>query len=160
MRLVKGDLLKLAEAGEFDIIIHGCNCFCTMGGGIARKIADRWPVVKNIDAKTVSGDRNKLGTYTSADVAVRGGFDKLKVINAYTQYSTSGVKDVFEYDAFIQVLASIANITNASNTKVRIGLPKIGCGLAGGNEKRIIGIIKAFSDKVAEKAEVTVVEYS
>lgn len=32
---IKGDLIKLALEGEFDVIAHGCNCFCTMGAGIA-----------------------------------------------------------------------------------------------------------------------------
>ena len=32
MFVVHGDLFKLAEQGEFDIIVHGCNCFNTMGG--------------------------------------------------------------------------------------------------------------------------------
>ena len=32
---VKGDLIKLTLEGEFDVIAHGCNCFCTMGSGIA-----------------------------------------------------------------------------------------------------------------------------
>ncbi len=31
MKMVKGDLLALADAGEFDIIMHGCNCFNVMG---------------------------------------------------------------------------------------------------------------------------------
>ena len=31
MKYIDGDLFKLAEQGEFDIVIHGANCFCTMG---------------------------------------------------------------------------------------------------------------------------------
>mgnify|MGYP001795501660 FL=1 len=38
MKTIKGDLVKLAIKGEFDLIIHGCNCFCTMGAGIAKTI--------------------------------------------------------------------------------------------------------------------------
>jgi O-acetyl-ADP-ribose deacetylase (regulator of RNase III) len=34
-----GDLLALALAGEFDAIVHGCNCHCTFGRGIAAAIA-------------------------------------------------------------------------------------------------------------------------
>lgn len=32
---IKGDLIELAKQGKFDVITHGCNCFCTMGAGIA-----------------------------------------------------------------------------------------------------------------------------
>ena len=36
---IKGDLIELAKKGEFDVITHGCNCFCTMGAGIAVPMA-------------------------------------------------------------------------------------------------------------------------
>jgi O-acetyl-ADP-ribose deacetylase (regulator of RNase III) len=32
---IYGDLIELAKQGKFDVIAHGCNCFCTMGAGIA-----------------------------------------------------------------------------------------------------------------------------
>ena len=40
MQVVKGDLIKLALQKEFDVIIHGCNCQCAMGAGIAKAIKD------------------------------------------------------------------------------------------------------------------------
>lgn len=33
MKYILGDLIQLADHGHFDIIVHGCNAFCTMGGG-------------------------------------------------------------------------------------------------------------------------------
>lgn len=33
MKYIIGDLLKLADDGQFDVIVHGCNCFNTMGAG-------------------------------------------------------------------------------------------------------------------------------
>ena len=35
MKIIKGDLIALANQGHFEVITHGCNCFCTMGAGIA-----------------------------------------------------------------------------------------------------------------------------
>jgi O-acetyl-ADP-ribose deacetylase (regulator of RNase III) len=32
MKTTDGDLITLALAGEFDVMIHGCNCHCNMGG--------------------------------------------------------------------------------------------------------------------------------
>ena len=32
---IEGNLISLALAGNFDVIAHGCNCFCTMQSGIA-----------------------------------------------------------------------------------------------------------------------------
>ena len=37
---IEGDLIRLAKQGTFDVITHGCNCFCTMGAGIAPQMAD------------------------------------------------------------------------------------------------------------------------
>jgi len=36
---IQGDLIKLTLDGKFDVISHGCNCFCTMGAGIAVPMA-------------------------------------------------------------------------------------------------------------------------
>ena len=41
LETVKGNLITMAKKGELDIIVHGCNCFHTMGGGIAAEIIAR-----------------------------------------------------------------------------------------------------------------------
>jgi len=38
IRYVDGDLVQMAKEGKFDVIAHGCNCFCAMGAGIAPQI--------------------------------------------------------------------------------------------------------------------------
>lgn len=35
---VVGDLLDLALKGEFNVIVHGCNCNCTMNSGVAKAL--------------------------------------------------------------------------------------------------------------------------
>ena len=40
MKEVAGDLIQLAYDGKFDVIVHGCNCECMMGGGIAKQIVE------------------------------------------------------------------------------------------------------------------------
>ena len=40
MKYIDGDLIRLAKQGTFDVIAHGCNCFCTMGAGIAPQMAE------------------------------------------------------------------------------------------------------------------------
>ena len=38
MKTNQGNLIHLAQTRDFDLIVHGCNCFCTMGaGGMERK---------------------------------------------------------------------------------------------------------------------------
>lgn len=158
----KGDLLLMADAGEFDIIIHGCNCFNTMGAGIARQIADRYPKAKDADDITVRGDITKLGNY-SYGWHIREDITALVIFNAYTQYSTSKAgEDVFEYDAFKLILRKIAHeVSGFQKTDVNIGLPYIGMGLAGGDAKRILQIMEDFAESIAKLGgTVTLVEYA
>ncbi len=153
----KGNLLDLAEQGQFDIVVQGCNCFNTMGGGIAREIRERYPEVADIDNKTIRGDYNKLGNYTKEEVIRKNGSVNFTVLNCYTQYSVSRGFDVFEYTAFQLILQKIEQQYGDQ----RIGLPYIGMGLAKGNKERIMAMLENFAERVsAQGGTVTLVEYS
>lgn len=158
LKLVKGDLLQLARDGEFEAIVQGCNCFCTMGSGIARQIREEYPEAYKADCATAVGDYNKLGSFTYAKV---GDKDKrFFIINAYTQYDFNrGGKheDVFEYVSFELILQKLAKqLPNA-----RFGFPFIGMGLAGGNSVRIIKLLEEFAVKVSQQGgSVTLVEFA
>jgi O-acetyl-ADP-ribose deacetylase (regulator of RNase III) len=153
LKHVKGNLLDLAEAGLFDIVVQGCNCFNTMGGGIAREIRERYPVAASVDMETVNGDYRKLGTWTECDA---GETNRFTIINAYTQYNMSQGTDVFEYTAFQLILEKLAFVYPGK----RIGLPYIGMGLAGGDRDTIIPMIRDFAERVAlEGGSVTLVEF-
>lgn len=129
---VHGDLIQMARAGQFDVIIHGYNCFCTMGAGIAKQIKATFPAAYEADCQTPKGDRSKLGTYSSANVG------DLTIVNAYTQYHWRGSGQKADYDAIRSCLAKVG--TDFSNA--RIGLPQIGAGLAGGDWETILQIIR------------------
>ena len=135
MKTVDGDLIKLAKDGHFDVIIHGCNCFCAMGGGIARSIKHEFPEAYAADLATDSGDRRKLGQYSLAQVE-RNGFE-FTVVNAYTQFHWHGEGVLADYEAIQTVFSSVR--TGFSGT--RIGYPMIGAGLAGGDWTVISEII-------------------
>lgn len=159
LKHVKGDLLDLAEAGEFDVIIQGCNCFNTMGSGIARSIKERYPQAYAADQLTESGDRTKLGTITCAEAITEKGTAFI-IVNAYTQYGfnkTGESNDMFEYDAFQRVLDAFV----VDGTNLRVGLPYIGMGLAGGDRARIMAMIEDFATKISAKnGQVTLVEFA
>jgi O-acetyl-ADP-ribose deacetylase (regulator of RNase III) len=151
-----GNLLDLAEAGDFDIVVQGCNCFNTMGGGIAREIRERYPHVAAVDGKTVRGDYTKLGNWTQENVLLKNGTVTFDIINAYTQYNMSQGTDVFEYTAFQLILEKLTFVYPGK----RIGLPYIGMGLAGGDKDAIIPMIEWFAERVAlEGGTVTLVEF-
>jgi O-acetyl-ADP-ribose deacetylase (regulator of RNase III) len=151
MEIIKGDLIKLALDGEFDIIVHGCNCFNTMGAGIAKQIAYNFPKAEEVDSATMSGSIQKLGCFTMAST------DKLLIVNAYTQYETAKHgEDVFEYDAFSLILRKL----RSQFTNSRYGFPLIGMGLAGGNKERIMKILEDFAKEVETAGgSVTIVEW-
>ncbi|UQJ95180.1 hypothetical protein IANJMKHF_00274 [Klebsiella phage CPRSA] len=49
---VKGNAVNMYLNGEGHLI-HGCNCYCNMGAGIAREIRDRIPGAFQVDANTL-----------------------------------------------------------------------------------------------------------
>lgn len=137
--LVSGNLIRMAEDGQFDYVVHGANCFCVMGAGIARQIARRYPEAEAADDATGCGDYEKIGTWSEAVVrSIVNPTITFTIINAYTQFAPAAGADVFEYGAF-------RKFCHAFNKAVphgsRIGLPKIGAGLAGGDWDQIESII-------------------
>lgn len=135
MRVIEGDLLELALAGEFDVIVHGCNCHCTMGAGIAKLIKARFPEAYAADLATEKGDRMKLGTISFAEI--ERPHHSLVVVNAYTQYDWRGSGKKVDYDAVGSAMQSVKRTFGGN----RIGYPLIGAGLAGGDWSEIAPII-------------------
>jgi O-acetyl-ADP-ribose deacetylase (regulator of RNase III) len=149
MQVLKGDLIQLALSGKFDVIIHGCNCFCNMGAGIAGQIREVFPDAYLADTKTRSGDKNKLGHYSQATSRIEG--KPLTIINGYTQYHYAGSAVLVDYDA----IASMFSLIKIDFAGKKIGYPRIGAGLAGGDWKRI----KAIIDHQLTGEDHTLVEY-
>lgn len=135
MKTVDGDLIALALNGEFNVIIHGCNCFCTMGAGIARAIKTEFPEAYTADTATKKGDRDKLGRFSSTTVTRDG--HSITVVNAYTQYHYRGSGNKANYPA----IASVMKAIKAAFPGKRIGYPLIGAGLAGGDWSIIAPLI-------------------
>jgi O-acetyl-ADP-ribose deacetylase (regulator of RNase III) len=155
LKHAEGNLIDMAEAGEFNIIVQGCNCFNTMGGGIAREIAKRYPAAVLMDNETEKGDYNKLGNYTLVYPEFTN--SKFLIINAYTQYNMSRGDDVFEYTAFEMILQKLARHYPICD----FGFPYIGMGLAGGNSNWIVPMLEAFAEQVEQSGgSVTLVKFA
>jgi O-acetyl-ADP-ribose deacetylase (regulator of RNase III) len=160
MNIVKGDLIKMAKNGEFDVIAHGCNCFNTMGGGIAKTIKAEFPEAYQVDCDTRKGDYRKLGTisYVSGLQSLQGtAAYKLTVVNSYTQFKHWKDKDddpmepLIDYDALRKAFKEIKKQFGGQNLK--FGIPQIGAGLALGDWNVIAKII----DEEMEGENVTLV---
>ena len=153
---IKGDLIKLAQQGQFDVVAHGCNCFCRMKRGIAPQMAAAFKCDKFLfESIGYEGDVNKLGNIDYKRVALDARLSPKKsyliVMNAYTQYHWDSQSKPFDYDAFTLCMRKINHRFKGD----RIGLPQIGAGLAGGDWERIKTIIQ----NELKDCQVTVVIY-
>jgi len=147
---IDGNLITLAKQGQFDVIAHGCNCFCRMKRGIAPQMATEFDCDKfPLEGPKYVGDINKLGQIDYKNW--RG----LYIVNAYTQYHWelpgSNGNIPLEYDALYICLVKLNHRFKGG----RIGLPWIGCGLAGGDKYRVETIVGI----VMQDCDVTIVNY-
>lgn len=171
---VKGDLIVLALEGNFDVIAHGCNCFCNMGAGIAPQMArafgcDKFP----LEDKEYRGDHTKLGLIDFKIRMLPGDlpvvatsllvpkytpdYKPLYVVNAYTQYGYGrnhkfGSEKPLDYEALDSCLQRI----NRTFAGKKVGLPQIGCGLAGGDWK----LVKEMIQTRLSDCDVTIVIFN
>lgn len=172
MKIIQGDLIELAKQGHFEVITHGCNCQNVMGAGIAVPMkqnfkCDEFPM----EDPEFKGDINKLGTidYMVRNLVLHkpiklgnlnllaadfGGFP-LVVVNSYTQYRygwnhVDGDQKPVDYEAITLCMRKINHKFKGKS----IGLPKIGCGLAGGDWN----IVSKIFERELKDMDVTVVE--
>ena len=134
---IQGDVFKAKE----QVLIHGCNCFCTWGKGVAKTMLRLYPKAFEQDFLTRRGSKDKLGTYS----AWRGKhyyYDQdVTVINLYSQWdlwSRHDPKDVYaDYDAIREGLKQVEFVYRGAS----FAMPRIGAGLAHGDWATIKKII-------------------
>jgi O-acetyl-ADP-ribose deacetylase (regulator of RNase III) len=146
----KGNLIELAKQGYFNVIVHGSNCFCRMGSGIAKAVKENFTEAFLADMKTIAGDYNKLGNYSFAVESIND-VVSVVVINAYTQYNYGTDSIKLDYEALTLCLRKI----NKNFKHKKIGVPQIGCGLAGGDWN----IVSKIIEKELVDMDVTVVYF-
>lgn len=134
---IYGNLITLAKEGKFDVIVHGCNCFCRMKRGLAPQMAEAFDCdTFTLEDQLQVGDINKLGQIDYKYCTMYA--NKLAVVNAYTQYHWSTETKPFDYDAFKIILKKLNHLFKGKH----IGLPQIGSHLAGGEWSTIKYLIQ------------------
>lgn len=156
IQTVDGNLLKAFKAGKFDAIVHGCNCYHTMGAGIAGQISTEFPEALEMDKKTDQGAA-KLGDFSSTKTA--HGW----IINMYTQHYPgrenpevilSSLRKGFS--ALNELLdISCQPLFDAPSRRVVVGIPQIGAGIAGGNWENHARVI----NEVTPNFDIILVNY-
>lgn len=148
---IQGNLIELALKGEFEVITHGCNCFSTMGAGIAPQMAKEFGCNK-FEMELIGPSIKKLGNIDYEIFNLKDN-KELVVINSYTQFHFGQKNDPpLDYEALKLCLRKINNTFSGK----KIGLPLIGCGLAGGNWN----IVKKIIIDELKDMDVYVVHYN
>ena len=140
MKIIKGDIIAMAERGEFDVLVHGCNCFNNMNSGFAKRVKSSFPLATIVDSNTGYGKKNKLGNYSGCLIDLRE-FDyrnkkKIFIVNAYVQY-TLGNGAQLDYLALTKVFKKIKKDLSG----FKIAFPIIGYGLSNYSNTRLCEII-------------------
>lgn len=153
MKEINGDLIQLAKKGQFDVIVHGCNCYNTWGAGIALQMKSAFPQAWDVDRNTIKGYERKLGKYTKAtiDIQLESSIHQLTIVNAYTQLRPGVNLLQQNYKAIADCFVRIKREFSGKC----FGIPLIGCGLAGG-EWDIVGEI---IDNIMDDEDITLVRY-
>lgn len=132
---VEMDIFKM----EGDAIIHQCNCFGKMGGGIARLIRDRYPEAASADQHTTCGDKAKMGHYS----CVKAHDDKY-IYNLYSQYRYGTDMRHTDYEAFFNGMTGIRSHLETVGLRSASVPYFIGCGLGGGDWRIIETMLKVI----------------
>lgn len=137
VKILKGNILNSTE----DIICHQCNVQGSMGGGVARQLANRYLGLEKEYSeycKCLDNDYKHL----KGKVFFCGVSDNKTICNMFSQ------KENFDtdYEAMKKALTYIKKW--AENNNLSICMPYgIGCGIANGNWEKVYKIIEeVFSD--------------
>ena len=133
IKYIKGDLLTT----DASVIVHGCNCQGVMGSGVAKQIKEKYPVVYERYMMVYKKYPDLLGKIQIVNIS-----ENLKIVNCFTQefYGKDGTRfiDYYAIQSCMRKLGHFCKVTNIN----KIAMPKIGCGLGGGNWNKVEDIIK------------------
>ena len=142
-KYIKGDITQT----ELKYIAHGVNCQNKMGSGVAKALYQKFPEVKTTYHDYFKYfEKVKVGDWC---IAVSG--DK-EIYNLFTQYNYGyDGKRYVNYSAIVECFKSLV----ISGVEGPIAIPKIGCGLAGGDWNIVEQLI---NDTVGDDLEIWVYE--
>lgn len=146
---VEGNLVR---DDEYNIFCHQTNCMGVMGSGIAKQIADKYPVVQIRNADRCK-QSNPLGTILVVRVA-----PQRFCVNMYGQYNYGREFKVYtDYEALQKCFDALAERLNKSAIpdSWKIGFPnRMSCGLGGGSWNTVRAMIEDFSNKVYQNVYI------
>lgn len=136
VKIIKGDILNCTNV----IIVHQVNCQGSMGGGLARQIAEKYP---NTEQEYIKYCQEYEFNYEE----LRGNVliteeDTLLIANIFSQKPNFDT----DYEAIKEAFKTVRGIAKLMCKKVLIPY-KIGCGIAKGDFDKVLDIIlEVFKD--------------
>ncbi|XAO54308.1 phosphatase [Yersinia phage vB_YenM_P778] len=153
-KIVRGDIISLADKHEVDLVAHGCNCRNIMGAGIAKSISTAWPQALQNDKAQYErlGGRDHeevkelAGKFTSCTLP-----NGVRVVNLYTQIDMGANAEYQYVEASAKALYEFAMNRGVK----RIAIPLIGCGIGGLAAPAVLSIFNSIFKDI----DVVVVVY-
>ena len=152
MKYINDNLLDAFDRGDVKYIAHQCNCFASLykgkAKGIANSIMKRYPEAADVDGYLLEGYARlgKVMDWWHPDGAKRG-------FNLYAQYrygNATKTKELYtDYEALHQCLIILTDMLGDecdSHPRI-VGIPRIGCGLAGGDWDIVSSILKSVEEQ-------------
>ena len=163
LKIIEGDLFKQVLDGEYDVVGHGTNCQCTAPYGGIAAIFEKLFTISDMEGENIMyrGKYNKMASVGMKKVyfhevtnqmiqqvdyntsLIQQMYRPLVIANCYTQYNPGPDLDVI---ALIMCLKKLNFYCKSENLK--LGIPLIGCGIAGGDPKVIIPYMKAIFKEI------------
>lgn len=142
IKYIKGDATEpIVIDDKYSVICHCCNALGAWGKGFVVPLGKKYPIAREKYLEFIKNTpkENRLGSVSFAKVS-----DNIIVANIIGQYYTypKDGKIPLDYEALEKGFKFIINIFKMHKMPLTIHMPKIGCGLAGGDWNVVEKIIK------------------
>ncbi len=146
-----GDAVAAFFDKGYDVFMHNYNCHCVMEAGVAKQVRRKIPELYHADQATrFMKPEKKLGSYTTYSFGDLT--DEFPIaINLYGQLRYGIGKRHLTYAALTcSLLNACGFILDGVDTQrtIRVCLPQIGSGLAGGDWEIVKEILEFCPDQV------------
>lgn len=140
IKYIEGDLRFLT----LDAVAHQCNCFTTMGAGLAKSLANTYTDLRTVDKEFVTDFLSKgqsrddlLGKLSILKTHNISTKEEFWIFNCYSQFHWKSGQNKTDLDAVTSCFGTLGGLMELEGKRT-LGVPDLfGCGLAYGNKDEI-----------------------
>jgi len=147
LKYKQGNLMQFTE----DAFGHGCNCQKRMASGVAYAVRTTFFEMVEADTADEREPKGRLGEMIKVPLGNgRVGY------NIYSQFMYGRDTRKVDYDALRKGVTAVCEDL-IEDGKTSLALPRIGCGLAGGEWSVVSGILEEVSNETG--IDITIYDY-